>query len=294
MNKLLKVFGLSIILTASCYSVYAQDNAIITEQQQMLSVLTGESQIAEHKIIKSRYTEAERALTRTFLKGLLKDLSLDTKEHAYKLEFPNDTFEGANVYALLPSTIKSDDFIVLGAHFDSVKGCPGANDNASGIVLIYSVVKQLQQLSYRNKNVILVFFDQEEQGLIGSKAFADYIKETYDSIHSVHTIDQMGWDNDNDRAIELEIPTQELEKAYRIQADKLKIPIHISTVDATDHKSFRTLGYNAIGITEEYVNKDTTPYYHKSSDTFDTLNFEYLASSTNLVFEVFKTLLTER
>mgnify|MGYP000533660277 CR=1 FL=1 len=38
---------------------------------------------------------------------------------------------------------------------------------------------------------------------------------------------------------------------------------------------------------EEYKNKDTTPHYHKSSDTFETVNLEYLKSTTSFVKKVF-------
>jgi hypothetical protein len=38
-----------------------------------------------------------------------------------------------------------------------------------------------------------------------------------------------------------------------------------------------------VGLTEEYVSGDTTPHYHLPSDTFDTVDLDYLASSTTLL-----------
>lgn len=48
------------------------------------------------------------------------------------------------------------------------------------------------------------------------------------------------------------------------------------------------------GLTEEYVNGDTTPHWHKSTDTYKTVNFEYLAAVTTVVSEVFKELIAEK
>ncbi|MBO6763000.1 MAG: M28 family peptidase, partial [Roseivirga sp.] len=65
-------------------------------------------------------------------------------------------------------------------------------------------------------------------------------------------------------------------------------PIQISDVTSTDHRSFRQLGFAATGITEEYKNGDTTPHYHRSTDTYETVNFAYLTTITEYVQKVFE------
>ncbi len=248
--------------------------------------------------LKSRFTKKDKALVRKYLKDLIDNLDLKAKEHHFIVQkrnpnVPIDFYEGTNIYTTLYSTIESDEYIVLSAHFDSVENCTGANDNATGVAMIYSLLSNLKNLKVRNKNVMVIFFDDEEKGLIGSDAFAKMLKEGNYNIHSVHTVDQMGWDKDGDRAIELELPTDYLKKKYSEIAKIHNIPIHISDVDYTDHKSFRNLGYNAIGLTEEYKNKDTTPHYHAPSDTYDTVDFDYLLSTSNLMYSTFKELITE-
>ncbi len=52
----------------------------------------------------------------------------------------------------------------------------------------------------------------------------------------------------------------------------------------------RRLGIKAVGITEECRNKDTTPYIHKPGDTYETMNFDYLGSTTRVLVEVMKML----
>ena len=72
------------------------------------------------------------------------------------------------------------------------------------------------------------------------------------------------------------------------------IPIFTTTEAGSDHSSFRRLGFPAVGVTEEYRHKDTTPHIHSAGDTFETIDFEYLASTTKLVAEVMKALITTK
>ena len=254
---------------------YTLDKEIASAQKEIVGKLSGNEPILNSTTIQSRYTEADKKMVRTYLKRLFSEASLPLEEHSYSIpnnnpkRSPKKVFNGINLYVTLPATSKTDEYILLGAHFDSVKDCPGANDNATGVALVYGVAKELSVLKNRNKNILIAFFDEEEDGLIGSTAFAEMLKDKNYNIHSVHTVDQMGWDTDGDLAIELELPTQFLKETYTTIAKEHAIPVHVTDVYSTDHQAFRREGYNAIGITEEYINKDTTPHYHKKSDTYD-------------------------
>jgi len=274
---------LFILLASSCQ--VAQISSL-SEQQNLISKLTGHSAISGNTLMKDRAGAENRLLTANYLLGELEEFTDERYLHNYRSN-------GDNVVGLIKSTITTDSYIVLGAHFDSTPNCPGANDNATGTALVFSVARYISQLNSRNHNVLIVFFDEEEKGLVGSKAFAQKIKDEGLNVHSVHTIDQLGWDEDGDKGIELEMPTKELQATYIDVAKNLNLefPIHYSKVTSTDHRSFRNLGFQAVGITEEYVNKDTTPHYHKATDTYETVNFEYLDFITSYVIEVFKELL---
>ncbi len=235
--------------------------------------------------LSERESDARRRIAGNYLFKSLIKIGLSPKKHEYQTKL-----KGKNIYTIIPATVKSKEFVVLGAHYDSVKGSRGANDNASGTALVYGVAMQLAKLKARKRNFVIVFFDQEERGLVGSRAFAKKLKAEKVNLHSAHTVDQMGWDQDGDRAIELELPTSSLESLYREEAAKLSITVHKTRVPSTDHTAFREVGFNAIGVTEEYRNNDTTPHYHKDTDTYETIDFAYLASSTQLVFNVMKRL----
>ena len=134
-----------------------------------------------------------------------------------------EPYDGENVYAVLPATRESTECVVLGAHYDTgKKNVPGAIDNATGMTLIYTVVKQLMELPERNINVILVFFDQEEEEMIGSSAFARLLLDKEYNTHSVHTFDMVGWDSDGNREVEIEMPNSILEALYYKNAQKTR------------------------------------------------------------------------
>ena len=57
--------------------------------------------------------------------------------------------------------------IVVGAHYDAFADSPGANDNGSGVAVLLSLIKQLQDVEW-NYSVDFCFFDQEEAGFLGS------------------------------------------------------------------------------------------------------------------------------
>ncbi len=258
------------------------------DQKDIVARLTGYTYIADSIKLSDRYTSENKQYCVKYLTSLLNNFCSKVSVQAYSKT-------GTNISGLIPSTTGSDEYVIFGAHFDGIPKSPAANDNATGVAVVSSVGKYISELRKRKYNTLIVFFDEEERGLLGSRAFAAKIKADSLKVISVHTIDQMGWDNDGDRAIELEQPSENLKEIYlRVASDnKLNFPIHITKEGGTDHSAFRRQGYNAIGITEEYVNGDTTPHFHKSTDSYSTVNFEYMKSTTMYLEKVFQTILKQ-
>lgn len=247
-------------------------------QEDLVARLSGVAELSPGVFLSDRATPANRAAALAFLQSTWDDLGLPTTLHAYSAT-------GTNLYATLPATIDTVETVVIGAHFDSVPGSPGANDNATGVAMVTSLGRWLQDLPCRDIDVILVLFDEEELGLLGSHAFATFLADEPLDVLSVHTIDQMGWDADGDRALELERADRGLFALYEAAEPFAPglTPLIPTNTGFTDHVSFRELGFAAVGLTEEYVSGDTTPHYHLPSDTFETVSLPYLASSTALL-----------
>ncbi|MCE7994862.1 MAG: Zn-dependent exopeptidase M28 [Roseivirga sp.] len=260
-------------------------------QRALISALTGASPIQDSKSIQRRWTTEERALSRQYLSKELEKMGLNTIELPYEMNLPQlnkqqNPAKGTNLYAVVESTNGSNEYIVLGAHYDTVEEAPGASDNASGCALVYAVAKAMMQQKQRSKNLMIVFFDKEEIGHAGATAFAQFLLEQQYNIHSVHTADQVGWDQDGDRNIELELPGPELKAVYRKHAKTFDIKAYRTNETGSDHKELRAAGFNAVGITEEYRRGDTSPYHHDPEDKFETINFDYLSFVSYFVFKV--------
>jgi hypothetical protein len=251
-------------------------------ETDLVARLSGEAELLPGVTLSDRATPERRAATRDALASELAALGLDPQIHAYDRE-------GANVWVPIDATEDTEAVVVFGAHFDSVPGSPGANDNATGVALAMALSRWLSELPCRGVNVIVVFFDQEEIGLVGSDAFAAFLVAQGLDVVAAHTIDQMGWDADGDRTVELERADPGLFRLYDAASSALPVSVPLTATDTgfTDHVSFRAYGFDAIGLTEEFVSGDTTPHYHLPSDTFATVDLEYLHSSTRLVLQTF-------
>ena len=275
------------------------------DQAALVAALSG-SRPAGDTLLTNRFDPASRRAAATYLAAVTAGLGLDVRVHEYDLRLGDDgeRYCGANVYATVPATVdRAGAHVVLGAHYDSrARGygdrrlpaglMPGANDNATGVALALAVAQAALDTPHRARPLTVVLLDQEEVGLVGARAFADTLKASRVPVHSVHTVDQVGWDGDGDRAVEVERPSPALEALYREAGRAVGVPVRVTDVGATDHVAFRAAGFEAVGVTEEYDGGDTTPHYHEPTDTADTVDYGYLASTTRLVQAVVGRLLS--
>lgn len=292
------LFSLCIALIfAGCKKDEYTDNLISPEipvhnetQRDIVAKLTGYQAIKDSTFIYNRYIEVNRAFAREYLSGILNYIC-DTVR---LLDYDRNGIVGSNVWGTIESTSNSDSIIIIGAHFDGVAITPGANDNASGVAVVYEIAKKISQLNNRRYKLYVVFFDQEELGLIGAGAFAIMCQTDSLKIHSVHTFDQIGWDADGDRSIEMEVAAPKLIPVYEQAKENISFPGQIHQTSASsDHLAFRSRGYCSMGFTEEYRNGDTTPYYHHPDDTYETINFDFMESSTSLAVEAITLLMKD-
>ncbi len=300
MKLYIKLFVATLIGFSSCANAQPKKEVEIL-QKQLISRMTGNEEWSDSKILEERGSNKDRKTAAEILIHALTEISLDPERHKYM--YPNvnglvdllfSPFRGTNVYAAIPATTDSDEFVIIGAHYDSVPGAPGADDNATGVAMVYALAYQISKMEHRARNFTVVFFDQEESDEIGSKAFARKLKKEGVKVHSVHVADMVGWDSDGDLAIEISPARSLMVPAYENAGKDLDVPVYKTNVMSSDHKSFHDAGYTSILITEEYANGDFNPNYHSSDDTIDKLNFEYLYSCTALMFAVMSNLSSEK
>lgn len=300
MLRTLLIFLLLVFLMGIWYPIFGQQaNELSFTQRDVVAYLSGEKTASNRQKLAARTTAAERRIARLYLQEWMKALQVKAQEHDYRqanlhpaLDFLLAPYKGTNLYGILPAHTESQHYVILGAHYDSKLGCPGAGDNATGIALILGVLKELVSLEERRKNVLIVFFDQEEEELIGSTAFVQFLKRERYTIHSVHTFDMVGWDGDGNGEIELGAPSPFVLPFYEKQAKRLNIPVYLSRGGSTDYQSFLQAGYEVIGVNEAVAKGDFSPYKDTPKDTYDRVNFSYLEQVTTFVTAVISDIIT--
>ncbi len=290
----------STLILFSTYANAQSKSEVEILQKQLISKMTGNENWSDSEVLNERSSSADRKTAAEILTHALAEILLDPERHNYMHPNVNALvdllfapYKGTNVYAVIPATTLSDEFVVIGAHYDSEPGAPGADDNATGVALVYALAYQISLMEDRSRNFMIVFFDQEESDEIGSKAFARKLKKEGVKVHSVHIADMVGWDADGDFAIEISPASSVMAPAYEKSADDLGVPIKKTNVMSSDHKSFYDAGYPSILVTEEFVGGDFNPNYHSPNDTYQIVNFEYLSSCTELMYGVMSKLASE-
>ncbi|MGK4003156.1 M20/M25/M40 family metallo-hydrolase [Sorangium sp. So ce1036] len=85
---------------------------------------------------------------------------------------PYDAARVENIVARLPGT-DSTGAVALVAHYDSVPGSPGAADDGSGVAVLLEALRALKSGAPLRNDVLLLFTDAEEGGVLGGEAFMD-------------------------------------------------------------------------------------------------------------------------
>jgi len=281
------------------------------DPREFLCAFTGGPAGDSHDMMAGRrYTPDERARARQHIVAKLREFNgLAIREHSYRWtkrdrEWMSPQYAaendggGINLLAELCATQETDEWILIGAHYDSVATTPGADDNASGVTATIMIARQLAALPTRNVNLMFAFFDQEEEGLIGSHGLARTFSSEGWNVRTAHIIDMIGWDSDDDRVVELAhcgmpvAPNDTLMQLYARAAEQLNArgDHRIGGVvrrDScrSDHVYLTDYGIPSVQSCEEFSGDDVTPFYHRPGDTCDTLDYTFLRAVSALVAE---------
>ncbi|MEA2723377.1 MAG: carboxypeptidase [Gemmatimonadales bacterium] len=168
--------------------------------------------------------------------------------------------------------IKGSEFpgqvVVLGAHLDSWDLGTGVTDNGTGSMVVLDAARAIAQSGLRPKRTIrFILFSGEEQGLLGSRAYADAHAATADSIQAVLVLDN-GTGAITGQALQgradLEGLWRELlAPVARLDADSVRDANKMGT----DHLSF--LPYGVPGFNFDQLRRGYNHTHHSQSDTYD-------------------------
>ncbi|MDP2602574.1 MAG: M28 family peptidase [Deltaproteobacteria bacterium] len=115
---------------------------------------------------------------------------------SYGLHVESDFFSyGGRTFRNLiarPRTRSGGPLVILGAHIDAVEGCPGADDNASGVTLLLETARILASQRLRSQ-VLFCAFNLEELNMIGSAAFAKKLKAAGERVAGMISLEMVGY-----------------------------------------------------------------------------------------------------
>lgn len=220
----------------------------------------------------------------------------------YRVEedpFEVDGLPCANLIARLdgadPSTVW-----IFSAHYDSTSNdpednAPGADDNASGVAAVLEAARLLRDLPLA-QSVWFVVTDAEEEGSKGSAHMVEWLQEEPVTVRGVIAPDMIGyWPlGDGDAFDILGDPASEpLVLGMAEVADELGVPyktwIEHEYCYGDDHTLFQEANFPAISpmdCVEAHnlrTSDESTPHYHRESDTLDTLHLPFTARVTGVI-----------
>src|SRR2546425_34790 len=194
--------------------------------------------------------------------------------------------------------------LIIAAHYDTVEGSPGADDNASGLAVMLEVARNLRAVPM-TRGVRFTAFCLEEENLLGSLAYASTLQAAHEEICGAMVLECVGYARTEEGSqqkptgVPVAVPTvgdflgivgnvvsaplvRAVETAAKQAVPELKtvsllVPGNgelLPDARRSDHAAFWHHGYPALMLTDTANFRN--PHYHQPTDTFETLNLAFM------------------
>ncbi len=237
-------------------------------------------------------------------------ISDNFKQHGYQVNeqpFPYRERTYRNIIARSSESNTEEKVIVVGAHYDTVVGSPGADDNASAVAGLLELARLISTMETMPA-IHFVAFGLEEPPVfrtanMGSYHYARMLKKSGQTVLGMICLEMIGYFVDSPHSQEFPLPfmdrkfptegnfitavgnlrskklTERIRDSFKEGTDLPifsinALPIVIG-IDFSDHWSFYKFGYPAVMITDTAFYRN--PHYHMATDTYDTLDYERMA-----------------
>lgn len=213
----------------------------------------------------------------------------------------------SNIIVTIPGAEYQEETVIVGAHYDTVYGTPGADDNASAVAVLLEMCRALKGFA-PGRTLKLIFFTLEEPPVfrteyMGSYVYAKDAKSRNENITAMICLEMVGYFSDQKGGQSFPLPLMStmysttpdfiavvgnlksrslvekvknsLRKASRVPVESLTSVSAVPGVDLSDHRSFWEMGYPAVMVTDTAFYRN--PNYHSEHDMIDTLDFNSMA-----------------
>jgi len=223
-------------------------------------------------------------------------------------EYPLKGNRWANLEITRAGRGKEAPFLLIGAHYDSVVGSPGANDNGTGVAALLEISRAFAAVEPQTSVRFVAFVNEEppyfQTPFMGSRIYAQRARDQGDKILVMASLETIGYYSDAPASQKFPFPsalfrllypdrgnfivfasnlasravTQEAHSLFRARSN---FPVEIIStfemvpgIDWSDHASFWRAGYLAFMVTDTAPYR--YPYYHTAGDTPEKVNYEAL------------------
>ncbi len=270
---------------------------------------------------RSAYLPGAQGKAKDYIMGRFRELGLDPQALEYRPAKAGDFLRREpyyNVEARLAGRgTDSAGVWIVGAHYDTAPGTPGADDNASGVAVLLETARSLQE-SPLASGVRFVAFGTEEPPAFGSRDMGSYryargLEAEGARARGLINLEMLGYYNDKpgsqlyppilnllypDRGDFVGIVSNissmglmfSFRKAWRGSSDfpieAIVLPSVLSSLALSDQLNFWSEGLPALTLSDGGYFR--TPHYHQDSDVAQTLDYERMARVARALIETLR------
>lgn len=269
--------------------------ALAASLREDVGVIAGE--IGERNVLRGNLAAAAEFIDRVM------------SDAGYTMERQEFDVEGTtcvNLAAEIAGGEHADEIVIVGAHYDTVWGCPGANDNGTGVAGTLALAHALAG-SAPDRTLRFVFFVNEEPpwfqtGSMGSLVYARACRERDENVTAMISLETIGYFDDAKGSQRYPMPfglfypstgnfigfvgnfgsrrlVRQVVATFRGHAqfpsEGGALPAFIPGVGWSDQWSFWQVGYPALMVTDTAPFR--YPHYHRPTDTPDRIDYERMA-----------------
>jgi Zn-dependent M28 family amino/carboxypeptidase len=247
----------------------------------------------------AHYAALERA--RAYVADALSAAGWAVTDQAY--EFGGETFHNVEAARAGDAALPE---IVVGAHYDSVEGSPGANDNASGVALLIELARAMRDRPSPRALRLVAFANEEPPYFNDGRGMGsvEYVRRLSDPgrVRAMLSLETVGYYRDEpgsqhypagigalypDRGnfvgfvanVRSRALVRDVVRSFRavatIPSEGAALPESIPGVGWSDHRSFWAAGIPAVMVTDTAPFRD--PAYHRATDTPERLDYDRMA-----------------
>ena len=279
----------------------AEEAALAASLKRHIEIVAAQ----EHNVANPAALEAAAR----YIEGVLEGHGYQVGRQVYRV----DGVDVRNIDAVIePAGGHPDpDVLVVGAHYDSVEGSPGANDNASGTAAVLELARLLADLKGKStKRIRLVLFVNEEPPYfmtshMGSLHYARMLSERHERVTAMFSLETIGYFSDKPGSQKYPPPfgmvfpdrgdfvsfvglthsrplVQRSIESFRSHTKFPTIggvaPVIVPGIGWSDHWAFGQYGFQGVMVTDTAPFR--YPHYHEPTDTPDKIDTERLARIT--------------